>query len=236
MQGYRSAGWPWWSTALTPRQPKGPNPLGEVCLDSGCPWNTTPSGMLLCPRVLHTNDGANCSCSKPPSVEAEAVFTPNACVRPPPGLGLVPTSQKDLCLGPTTRAHHCSHPGKLSVLNASAHGWMPVHGMAKHRPDVAVRCCAGLGAQSGELGASRASAQCGIPFRGSCHLLGFGVDWYPPSMRGLLGVKDTAAPEVKFLDRCMINCSEGVLHLHVRRSRMRVWGAKMIRHRRSPLQ
>ena len=51
---------------------------------------------------------------------------------------------------------------------------------------------------------------------------------------GLLRVKDTAAPEVKFLDRCKINCSEGALHVRVRRSRMRVWGAKMIRHRRSP--
>ena len=49
-------------------------------------------------------------------------------------------------------------------------------------------------------------------------------------------VEDTAAPEVKFLDRCKINCSEGVLQELIRRSRMRVWGTKMIRHRRSPLQ
>jgi len=51
---------------------------------------------------------------------------------------------------------------------------------------------------------------------------------------GSLRVKDITAPEVKFLDRCEINCSEGVLQVRVRRSRMRVWGAKMIRHRRSP--
>jgi len=47
-------------------------------------------------------------------------------------------------------------------------------------------------------------------------------------------VKDTATPEVKFLDRCEINSSEGVLQACVRRSRMRVRGTKMIRHRRSP--
>ena len=57
---------------------------------------------------------------------------------------------------------------------------------------------------------------------------------YLSATMGLLGVKDMAAPEVKFLDRCQINCSEGALQVHVRRSRMRVWGAKMIRHRRSP--
>lgn len=51
---------------------------------------------------------------------------------------------------------------------------------------------------------------------------------------GLFRVKDIAAPEVKFLDRCEIHGSEGVLQVHVRRSRMRVRGAKMIRHRRSP--
>lgn len=51
---------------------------------------------------------------------------------------------------------------------------------------------------------------------------------------GPIGAKGIAAPEVKFLDRRRTNCSEGVLQVRVRRSRMRVWGAKMIRHRRSP--
>jgi len=53
-------------------------------------------------------------------------------------------------------------------------------------------------------------------------------------MMGQLRVKDIATLEVKFLDRCKINSSEGVLQVLVHRSRMRVWGAKMIRHRRSP--
>jgi len=47
-------------------------------------------------------------------------------------------------------------------------------------------------------------------------------------------VKDIRAPEVKFLDRCGIHRSEGVVQVLVRRSRMRVGGSKMIRHRRSP--
>jgi hypothetical protein len=51
---------------------------------------------------------------------------------------------------------------------------------------------------------------------------------------GLLGVKGIAAPEVKFLDRRKTTGGKGALQVHVRRSRMRVWGAKMIRHRRSP--
>ena len=42
---------------------------------------------------------------------------------------------------PTTGAHRCRHHGKLSVLNASCYGWMPVHGMSKHRPSVALELC-----------------------------------------------------------------------------------------------
>lgn len=55
-----------------------------------------------------------------------------------------------------------------------------------------------------------------------------------PEMMEPSRVKDTATPEVKFLDRCLVHSGEGVLPACVRRSRMRVWGAKMIRHRRSP--
>ena len=53
-------------------------------------------------------------------------------------------------------------------------------------------------------------------------------------MMGSLRVKGTAAPEVKFLDRCKTNSGAGVLQGCVRRSRARAWGSKMIRHRRSP--
>lgn len=220
MQGYRSA-----------RRPCGvhPPPHPLVGGRAGGPHiGTQPLAVCSCARIIH--DGENRSCSKPPSVEAEAVFTPDACVWPLTGTWASPMYHS---LGPPLESTIAATL-ENSVCSTHPLGWMPVHGMAKHRPDVAVRCCAGLGAQSGELGAHRTSAQCGIPFSGPCHLLGLGVDAYPPSVRGLLGVKDIAAPEVKFLDRCKINCSEGVLHLPVRRSRMRVWGAKMIRHRRSP--
>jgi hypothetical protein len=54
-------------------------------------------------------------------------------------------------------------------------------------------------------------------------------------MMGAFGVMGIETLEVKFLDRFGISCSEGVLQGHVRRSRTRVWGAKMIRYRRSPL-
>jgi len=113
--------------------------------------------------------------------------------------------------------------------------------------------CASLGAHSGECGHTSSDP---VPVRLVLGLVPVLEDtpslhWYPPSpthlclwswglvvcqpsTMGQLGVKDTAAPEVKFLDRCKINCSEGALQVLVRRSRMRVWGAKMIRHRRSP--
>lgn len=59
---------------------------------------------------------------------------------------------------------------------------------------------------------------------------------FRPQMMEMLRVRAIATPEVKFLDRCKSNRSEGVMQVHVRRSRMRVWVAKMIRHRRSPRQ
>ena len=52
--------------------------------------------------------------------------------------------------------------------------------------------------------------------------------------RGPLGAQGTATPEVKFSDRRLTHGGAGVLQVRVRRSRMRVWGAKTIRHRRSP--
>ena len=196
------------------------------------PLELNPQRYVPVPK-FHTNDGENCSCSKPPSVEAEAVLHTQCLCEAITDQGPVPWTILLLS------AHHQSPPSQSPWKTQCAQririGWMPVHGMAKHRPDVAVRCCAGLGAQPGELGAHRPAG----PARHTHSVVTAasrdrGVDAYPPSVRGLLGVKDIAAPEVKFLDRCKINCSEGVLHLPVRRSRMRVWGAKMIRHRRSP--
>ena len=57
-----------------------------------------------------------------------------------------------------------------------------------------------------------------------------------PEMMRVLRVKGTAALEVKFSDRCKTHGSEGVLQEHVCRSRTKVLGAKMIRHRCSQQQ
>jgi len=108
--------------------------------------------------------------------------------------------------------------------------------------------CAGFEAQSGQCGAlstlaplaSLAGASvrhalrgvtcCGV--RGLCLAIGLHVSSACDGTT--FRVKDTLAPEVKFLDRHEINSGEGALQGCVRRSRTRVWGAKMIRHRRSP--
>ena len=108
---------------------------------------------------------------------------------------------------PITGALHLRHPGKLSVLKATSLGWMSNHGMSKHRPSVALElcwswsplwaiCCCPLGVRLGP------PLWCG-----TCALCG---GMHQSQLMGLLRVKDTATPEVKFLDRCMIHCSEGV--------------------------
>ena len=94
--------------------------------------------------------------------------------------------------------------------------------------------CAGLGAHPGERGACPLAMQAQVT---PCNWVPNCVAWvfmHRSAMMGLLEVKGIAAPEVKFLDRSKTNCCEGALQVHVHRSRMRVWGAKMIRHRRSP--
>ena len=109
---------------------------------------------------------------------------------------------------------------------------MLVHGMSRHRPLAASGVVLGLVLKLGNMvlvpvvGRRSLPSRVGLgPAQGAMHR---------PETMGAIGVKDIATPEVKFLDRCQINCSEGVLQVRVRRSRMRVWGAKMIRHRRSP--
>lgn len=153
------------------------------------------------------------------------------------------TVARTRCPGSTTGARPRCHRGKLSVLKASSPGWMLVHGMSKHRPHVAKRSCAGLGAHPGQLlvvlpalplrwvAVCRWSPRCDP---GPAPAARGGRRVHQSDTMGPLRVKDIAAPEVKFLDRCEINRSEGVLQGRVRRSRMRAWGSKMIRHRRSP--
>jgi hypothetical protein len=116
---------------------------------------------------------------------------------------------------------------------------MPIQRMSRHRPSVALELCWPWG----PLWATwwvfpRVQRRTRSPLRPRA----WGVAVLPVPVActhrsqpmGPFGVKDMGAPEVKFLDRCQIHGSEGVLQVHVRRSRMRVRGAKMIRHRRSP--
>lgn len=152
-------------------------------------------------------------------------------------------SQSAWIPGPTTGAHHQRHPGKLSVLQASCpSGWMPIQGMSEHRPSMAISVVLALGPTQGNV--VHAWCKSLLVIRPDCPLLRLSVPLpvcalvlfglHCPEMMEPIRVKDTAALEVKFLDRCQVHSSEGVLPACVRRSRMRVWGAKMIRHRRSP--
>ena len=76
------------------------------------------------------------------------------------------------------------------------------------------------------------------PQRDRVHAMhhGVGVAWRRPEEMGPFGALDIGTPEVKFLDRFGIAQGGGILPEHVRRSRTRVWGAKMIRYRRSLLR
>ena len=57
--------------------------------------------------------------------------------------------------------------------------------------------------------------------------------WLSTAVMGLFVVMDIDTPEVKFSDRARISCGKGVPLEHVRRSRTRLWGVKMIRYNRS---
>jgi len=149
------------------------------------------------------------------------------------------------------------HRSRLSVTPwktqcaQSVHTRLDVHpGNVKASTEQGTRSCAGLGACFGQCGAwskpvaavswtclwwacrlrAAATRPLALLFVSQTGLLSV----YQANLTGPFGVKGTAAPEVKFLDRCKTHGSEGVLQGCVRRSRMRVWGAKMIRHRRSP--
>ena len=84
--------------------------------------------------------------------------------------------------------------------------------------------CAGLGAHSGQPAVCWYPRVVGVGLAcprvvsGSSHTVG--TQWRRSLSRGLLGVEGIATPEVKFSDRCKTNCGEGVLQVHVRRSRM----------------
>jgi len=141
--------------------------------------------------------------------------------------------------------HHRSRlsvtPWKTQCAQSVHYGWMLIHGTSKHRPSKEQSVVLVLEPAPGNVvhGYDRS-----VPGRGRPG--GFArpggtpvrarrlLSVYQANPMGPFRVKGTATPEVKFLDRCKTPGSEGVLQGCVRRSRMRVWGAKMIRHRRSP--
>lgn len=117
---------------------------------------------------------------------------------------------------------------------------MPIHGTSRHRPSVALELCWPWGPLWATWWLFPQAQRltwlflCALGPEVSVLLSYLLACNHRSQAMGPFGVKDMGAPEVKFLDRCQIHCSEGVLQVHVRRSRMRVRGAKMIRHRRSP--
>ena len=117
----------------------------------------------------------------------------------------------------TTGVHCHWHRGKLSVLKASS--WLDV------RPwNAKASTGYGYGVVLALVPISENVAQSTVAWRYCCQLAGgatqVSVGLCQSSTMGLLGVKGITTPEVKFLDRCETNCSEGVLQVHVRRSRM----------------
>lgn len=188
------------------------------------PWNSTPSGMLLCPTF---HDGENSPCPKPPSVGAEAGSYPTLVC----GHHRAWACPMQLTPGPPHRGPPSQPPWKTQCAQSSRlAGCLSMEWQSIDRMWQLMLCwpwCPSRGTWC-------PGPPCPVwsPPGAATSWLGSGR--HPSGMRGLLGVKGIAAPEVKFLDRCQTNCSEGALHVPVRRSRMRVWGAKMIRHRRSP--
>lgn len=196
------------------------------------------------------------SCRKYPSVGAQAISPPTrAWARSEGRMG--PPRPID----PTAHhAHRRSPPWSTPWKTQCAQSILPMAeclSMECHSIDrmssLANESCAGLGAHSGQSGSCSPLVGAGSrpPSAGArsapaapVHPLRSGPRpvTHPPGgsstdrtdTMGPFGVDDIEAPEVKFLDRCEIDSSEGALQVRVRRSRMRVWGAKMIRHRRSP--
>ena len=129
---------------------------------------------------------------------------------------------------PIIGVQHQSNPGKLSVLQATVLACMPSSEL-QSSDQTWLRVVLALVPNLSNVGLP---PSCGLA-QATVHCPG---GESPTDLMEEFREDDNSAPEVKLLDRCNINCSEGVLQELVRRSRMRVWGTKMIRHRRSPLQ
>ena len=210
------------------------------------PWWYAPA------PAKFARDGEICSCPKAPFTGGPQRARPERrCGQPQADRRPHVPVPGTLCNRPsTTGAHRHRHRGKLSVPKASTTRldarpwhvnvptkrgtvelcwpWRPLWAMwcVHRRPPSATRPLGSV------LGTSLAGARRG----------GHGGPWgrwasgsaHRPNPMGPVRVKGTSAPEVKFLDRRKTTGGEGALQGCVRRSRTRVRGAKMIRHRRSP--
>jgi hypothetical protein len=184
-----------------------------------------PQRYVPAPKLFF--DGENRSCRKPASLQANAAHASHT------GYGLkgtwpVPGRHPVHHRGPPSLTPWKTQCAQSNLLTAECPS-MECRGIDRVRH----WSCAGLGAHSGQPGGcshrttgTQFTSVAVPPVPVTCT--------HRSQTMGLFGVKDIGAPEVKFLDRCEIHCSEGVLQVQVRRSRMRVRGAKMIRHRRSP--
>jgi len=177
----------------------------------------------LPPLLIHTlvvcscarsSDGESRPCSKSPSVGTAAVAYPTlVCLTPrghrlhavhspspPPGSTISDTVENSVCSKQPLRLNARPWNVKASTICLAVElcwPWCPDWGTwpwpqwHTGTPPFSGRCSPGL-------------------LVGRCH----------SSMMGWLGVEGIATPEVKFLDRCKTTCSEGVLQVPVRRSRM----------------
>lgn len=166
----------------------------------------------------------DCSCSKPPSLEAKVVYASEACV-----WALETQGPCGPWAGPTNRSPPSLSPWKTQCA-PSIQSWLNAHPVNDKAPtQCGNRVVLALGPRLGQCGSVPGCIICVV----QSHAVAIMGQFQPPMM-DLLEVKAIAAPEVKFLDRCRSPSGEGVLQVQVRRSRMRAWGSKMIRHRRSP--
>lgn len=165
----------------TPRLPRtGVKPCcgvdGVVSLLGPLRW-TKPLSVCSFTRLLI--DGAMAPAPSPLQWGSMRLYTRRLCVANG-GHSLLGALCSFTSCPPPESTIHC-HRGELRVLKASDLAWMIVHGMSKHRPDVAKRSCAGLGAHPGERGAMT-GGPASLPFtrrplaRVVC--LGAGLAWW----------------------------------------------------------
>ena len=154
-------------------------------------------------------DGENRSCRKPASLQAKADYashTGHGHKGTWPMPGRYPVHHR----GPPSLTPWKTQCAQSILLTAECPS-MECRGIDRVRH----WSCAGLGAHSGQpCGCSHRIIWVGLTLVG--HFLVPVTCTHRSQPMRLFRLKDIRAPEVKFLDRCEINSSEGVLQVHVR--------------------